>query len=120
EIFILPGFGFVGVSGIILIVIGLGLATVERMPQSSGEWLDFGSKMTQFGLGLVAAVFGAIIIARYLPNIPVANRMVLVPPTERTDADDTPALPGVEQSAALLGMIGTAATMLRPAGMARF
>src|SRR5205823_11605510 len=88
EIFILPGFGFVGVSGIILIVIGLGLATIERMPQSNGEWLEFGSKLTQFGFGLVGAVFGAILVARYLPNIPIANRMVLTPPGEKTDITD--------------------------------
>ena len=121
EVFILPGFGFVGVSGVLLIVVGLGLATIEKMPHSSGEWLDFGSKLTQFGFGLVGAVFGAILVARYLPNIPIANRMVLLPPGEKTDmTDDQSALPGVDISMALLGAIGTAATVLRPAGMARF
>lgn len=121
EVFILPGFGFVGISGILLILVGLGLATIERMPQSNGEWLEFGSKLTQFGFGLLGAVVGAILVARYLPNIPIANRMVLTPPGEKSDiTDDQPALPGVEQSAALLGVVGTAATVLRPAGMARF
>src|SRR5262249_30150260 len=121
EVVMVPGVGVVGVSGILLILVGLGLATIERMPQSNGEWLDFGSKLTQFGLGLLGAVFGAILIARYLPNIPIANRMVLTPPGEKTDiTDDQPAIPGVEQSMALLGAVGTSATGLRPAGMARF
>jgi membrane-bound ClpP family serine protease len=121
EIFVLPGFGFVGVSGVVLMVVGLGLATVEHMPQSSGEWLTFGSKLGQFGLGLVIALVGAIVFAHYLPHIPVANRLILLPPGERSETgEEPPALPGVEQATALLGATGTAATMLRPAGMARF
>jgi membrane-bound serine protease (ClpP class) len=46
--------------------------------------------------------------------------MVLPPPGESTDGEEPPALPGVTQAAALLGAVGTAATMLRPAGMAMF
>jgi membrane-bound ClpP family serine protease len=121
EIFILPGFGFVGVSGIMLTLVGLGLATVERMPQSGSDWLSLGASLSQFGLGMVLAVFGAIVLARYLPHIPIANRLMLSPPGERTELGEEPAsLPGVEQAAALLGAIGTSATDLRPAGMARF
>jgi membrane-bound ClpP family serine protease len=120
EVFVLPGFGFVGISGIVLMVVGLGLATVEKMPQSGSEWLGFGKTLTQFGVGLVLAGFGAIIIARYLPNIPIANRMVLTPPTEKSEAEAAAAMPGVEQASAFLGAVGEAATMLRPAGMAKF
>ena len=121
EIFVMPGFGFVGIAGILLMVVGLGLATVERMPHSESDWIDLGAKFTQFGLGIILAGFAAIIIARYLPSIPIANRMVLPPPSERTETgEELPALPGVEQAAALLGAVGTAATTLRPAGMARF
>jgi membrane-bound ClpP family serine protease len=121
EIFVLPGFGFVGVSGILLMVIGLGLATVERMPQNSSDWLSLGASLSQFGLGMVVALIGAILLARYLPHIPVANRLMLAPPGERIDAsDEASVLPGVEQAAALLGAIGASVTDLRPAGMARF
>src|SRR5260370_25399437 len=77
--------------------------------------------MTEFAMGMVVAAIGAIVFAKYLPNIPIANRMVLVPAADRPDGlEEPPALPGVEISAALLGAIGTAATVLRPAGMARF
>jgi membrane-bound serine protease (ClpP class) len=120
EIFVLPGFGFVGISGVLLIVIGLGLATVERAPQSGSDWIDLGAKFTQFGIGIILAGFSAIILARYLPSIPWANRMVLPPPSEGESADDVHSLPGASQAAALLGAVGTAATMLRPAGMAMF
>jgi membrane-bound ClpP family serine protease len=121
EIFVLPGFGFTGITGIVLVIAGLGLATVEHMPQSGSDWMTFGKTLTQFAGGLVGAAIGAIVLARYLPNIPIANRLVLVPATEKAElADEPPALPGVEESAALLGAVGTAATELRPAGMAKF
>jgi membrane-bound serine protease (ClpP class) len=121
EIFILPGFGVTGLSGIVLIVLGLGLATINRLPQTANEWLDFGNTVMGFGLGLIAATILALVIARYLPNIPYVNRLVLAPPTESPAAvEEKPALPGVEEAAALLGAIGTAATPLRPAGMAQF
>jgi membrane-bound ClpP family serine protease len=120
EVFVIPGFGFVGISGILLVVIGLGLATVDRAPRSAGEWLNLGATVTQFGLGMMGATFLAIILARYLPHIPGANRLFLPPPGEGDNGDEPAPLPGVEEAAALLGAIGTAATVLRPAGMARF
>jgi membrane-bound serine protease (ClpP class) len=120
EVFVIPGFGFVGISGILLVVIGLGLATVDRAPRSAGEWLNLGATVTQFGLGMMGATFLAIILARYLPHIPGANRLFLPPPGEGDNGDEPAPLPGLEEAAALLGAIGTAATVLRPAGMARF
>jgi membrane-bound ClpP family serine protease len=118
EIFVLPGFGVTGVSGIILLVVSLGLATLEKKPETAQEWVDFGSTLLTFGLGLIGAGVMAMLIGRYLPSIPYANRLVLLPPGEKEAAEvlaDEP-LPRAE----LLGAIGTAATMLRPAGMARF
>jgi membrane-bound serine protease (ClpP class) len=121
EVFVLPGFGFVGVSGILLMVIGLGLATVERMPQHSDDWWTLTSTLSQFGFGIVFAVFMALVLARYLPKIPYANRLVLPSAGDNAEAgEDAAALPGVDQAIALLGAIGTSATDLRPAGMARF
>jgi membrane-bound ClpP family serine protease len=120
EIFLLPGFGFMGLSGIVLVLVGLGLATVERLPQTGDEWVSFGSVLTKFGLGFVAAVVAAFTAARYLPNIPYANRLVLAPPGERPDAPEDATAASTGELLALLGAVGTAATMLRPAGMARF
>jgi hypothetical protein len=56
-------------------------------------------------------------IARYLPNIPYANRLMLQPPSDTPNEAD---LPGTAEAASLLGAIGTSATPLRPAGMAQF
>jgi membrane-bound serine protease (ClpP class) len=121
EIFILPGFGVTGISGIALVLAGLGLATVDRMPQTSQEWVSFGQTLTTFGFGLLVATVAAFTVARYLPSIPYANRLVLAPPGEKEGTEDASATSGVNENlVALLGAIGTAATVLRPAGMARF
>ncbi|MFN4258091.1 MAG: NfeD family protein [Gemmataceae bacterium] len=120
EIFVVPGFGVTGISGILLVLAGLGLATLEKKPETSQEWMDFGGTLTTFGLTFVGAVVAAMLVGRYLPYIPYANRLVLVPPGERPEEaaleDHGPA----PHLAALLGAIGVAATTLRPAGMARF
>jgi membrane-bound ClpP family serine protease len=120
EIFLVPGFGVIGISGILLVLAGLGLATVEHMPQTSQEWANFGGTLTTFGLGLMIATAAAFVVARYLPNIPYANRLVLAPPGEKEgEAEDDTAAANSDSLAALLGAVGTAATVLRPAGMAR-
>jgi membrane-bound ClpP family serine protease len=117
EIFVVPGFGVIGFSGVGLILFGLGLATMERMPQSSLEWQILGGAILKFGLALTGAIIAAFAFARFLPNIPVANRLVLMAPGENETEVTTSPHP---DHVALLGAIGTAATMLRPAGMAKF
>jgi membrane-bound serine protease (ClpP class) len=122
EMFVVPGFGVIGVSGVALVLVGLGLATVDRLPQTSQEWANFGGTLTSFGFGLVLATAVAFLFARYLPTIPYANRLVLVPPSEKLDAETDTDLSASSYAelAGLLGAVGTSATMLRPAGMAQF
>jgi membrane-bound ClpP family serine protease len=120
EFFVLPGFGVIGISGIVLIAGSLGLVTLDNIPQTSQEWLGLGSNMLIVGVTMIGAVFVALTIGRFLPKIPYANRMFL--PDHDTYAEDDPPHPQAEvgANAALLGTIGVAVTPLRPAGMARF
>jgi membrane-bound ClpP family serine protease len=122
EIFVVPGFGVIGVSGILLVVGSLVLVTLERMPQTTQDWVGMGGTLTTFAVGLVAAIGVAFVTARFLPNIPYANRLVLQPPSEAgpetTSREAVGGIPAVSPS--LLGAIGTAATPLRPSGKARF
>ncbi len=119
EVFLVPGLGVPGISGIVLVVVSLGLATVVKKPETQHEWMEFGTTLTTISVSLLGAVAGALALAYYLPNIPWANRLVLIPPAETT-------APLEEESgtslayASLLGAIGEAATTLRPAGKARF
>src|SRR5205807_3517487 len=84
EIFLIPGFGFTGISGVVLVLGGLGLATVERLPQTGQEWVGFSQTLMTFGGGFIVAAVAAFTAARYLPNIPYANRLVLTPPGEKS------------------------------------
>jgi membrane protein implicated in regulation of membrane protease activity len=61
-----------------------------------------------------------MIVARYLPKIPYANRLMLVPPVDAPGGVEPVLLPGAEQAASLLGKTGVSTSMLRPAGSARF
>ena len=119
EIFVFPGFGAPGIVGILCMLAGLGLVTIDRIPQTGSEWGELGSKVSQYMFGMVGAVGLAFLIARFLPKVPYANRMLLAPPAENTHgvAND---LPGGSEAAGLLGAIGTTNTTLRPAGVVRF
>jgi membrane-bound ClpP family serine protease len=121
EIFVLPGFGVTGISGIALVIASLVLVTLERMPETTQDWLSIGATVTTLGISLVAAIVGACVLAWYLPHIPFASRLVLQPPTEDERGVDRDAFGGrPDEAAALLGAIGVAATTLRPAGKVRF
>jgi membrane-bound ClpP family serine protease len=121
EVFFLPGMAVFGISGVVLVVTSLVLVTLEKAPSTTAEWLDLGRTLSWYTLGLAAGIACAFLIARYLPQIPYANRLVLLPPTDRPEpqGDESAGSSGAAP-AALLGAIGEAATNLRPAGKARF
>ncbi len=119
EIFVIPGFGVTGIFGVLLLITSLVLVTVERMPETSSDWADLIWTVGTFGLTLLGAFGMAIAIASFLPQIPYANRLMLVPPGE--DGDSATNLENATPVyAALLGAIGITETPLRPAGKARF
>lgn len=121
EVFILPGFGVIGISGAVLLVVSLGLVTLEKKPETSQEWMSFGSTLATFGMSLVGAVIAALLLATYLPSIPYVNRLVLRSHPEETEVVSESAAEAVQpELAALLGAIGVAATPLRPAGKTQF
>jgi membrane-bound ClpP family serine protease len=121
EVFFLPGMAVFGISGVVLVVGSLVLVTLERAPTTTRDWFALGGTLATYTFSLIGAIVAAFVIARYLPQIPYANRLVLTPPTEKTDAlDGEKSSVAGEAPAALLGAIGEAATTLRPAGKARF
>ena len=100
-----------------LVVSSLVLVTLERMPQTSQDWVSLGATFGTFGLSLVAALAAAFLLAWYLPSIPYANRLILPPP--RDDEDSWEGAGPMTSYSGLLGAMGVAATPLRPAGKAQ-
>jgi len=129
EIFILPGFGVVGILGIICIVFGLFGMLIKNAPgelpwpHTSPDWELF--ERNVYGLlgGIAAFLIGLPILARYLPKIPVARRLVLAVPQGAVEfgmnagaaAADAPVETPVHR-----GQEGISLSQLRPAGKAEF
>lgn len=121
EVFILPGLGVAGITGVLLILGSLALVTVDQTPDTWEGALAFAGRMATYLFAMIGGLVLAFVLARYLPNIPYANRLLLPPPTERAAGEPEIAdLPGAELAASLLGAVGTAQTVLRPAGTVRF
>jgi hypothetical protein len=120
EVFVLPGFGFAGISGILLVVGSLGLVAYGHWPRSNEEWAAFGQHVGPFGLSILGALVCAFVLARYLPSIPYVNRLILQPQGESEEGFEEAPDPVHAELAALLGAIGVSATPLRPAGKAQF
>lgn len=123
EVFVVPGFGAPGVLGILFMLAGLALATMDNIPHTASGWGTFGWKVSQFLLTMIGSVALSFAFAKYfLPRIPYANRMMLPPPGEKTDAitELKETVAGAAQALELVGAVGTTVTVLRPAGNVRF
>lgn len=120
EIFVIPGFGVFGVSGILLVLGSLVMASQSFSGLSlQYDMLKAGQTLTVLGVSLMAVVCTGYLLSHFLPKIPFLKDMVLSPPGAGLEGG--PRLrPDLElQSNPLLGARGTALTVLRPAGKAR-
>ncbi len=123
ELFVIPGFGLPGLSGIVLLFASVLLASQNFViPETAVQWNTVTSSalvmLTSGFLFLIAAVF----ISRRLGSLPFLNRLVLAGPAN--DVDDHVQSDGSELSDGevpiSVGDVGVAESVLRPAGRARF
>jgi membrane-bound serine protease (ClpP class) len=117
ELFVIPGFGVAGLSGILLVIVSLLMASQHHYLPKSGQ--DFSTLITSLGVivasfvVVVAAAFG---MSRYFGTIPILSRFALAPPEPAAAAEDQEA--GEERIE--VGHIGITDSPLRPAGVVRF
>ena len=125
EIFVIPGFGVAGISGILLCVVGLLAMVVPNapgklpIPSNPLDWELFSSGLLSLSLGFIASLIAAAILSRYLPKIPLftKSKLILAPVAASDDA------PRSEDSPMLkiqVGQTGQTESMLRPVGRVRF
>ena len=112
EIFIVPGFGITGILGIAALLGGMGLSLVG----AGASWDSMLTALGQVALAILLAVIAALILLRYVPRLPFGKRLVL---DKQLPADEGYAS-SPEEDRRWLGKQGTAATDLRPAGIAHF
>jgi membrane-bound serine protease (ClpP class) len=129
EIFIIPGFGAVGISGIILIGISLILSMQDFViPRFEWEWGILGRNAVVVSAALIFALLAIVLIALLGPRVRIFNGLTLQTRITGTasgpsEADGpTAGGPGADNEigdyAALRGKTGTALSTLRPVGKA--
>ncbi len=126
ELFVIPGFGLIGITGIVLLLAGLTMTFVPTEPKLPG-WLP-SLPATYAGLwrGLVVvtcALGGSLIIGvwlnRHLPDMPYFGKLVLNT-TVGSTSESSYAADIDEAVWPELGAVGRALTDLRPGGTAAF
>lgn len=119
ELFVLPGFGVFGLSGILLMLGGLVLAGAPMQ----GQFVDRFESVAKSGVTVVGAMAAflviSLVLARYLGAIPLFRRMTLAPSSGADGAEEPSWSDSSTSLAGLVGAVGTTRTPLRPAGKMR-
>jgi membrane-bound serine protease (ClpP class) len=130
EIFLIPGFGVVGISGILFIGLSLVLSMQDFLiPQNDWEWSILGRNSLVVCLGLLAAITVIAIIALLGPRIRIFDGLTLHsritgtaggadPDSAAAQAVAEAVFYGEDNYAGLLGKTGKASSTLRPSGKA--
>jgi membrane-bound serine protease (ClpP class) len=110
EVFVTPGFGVTGALGLAALIGGLGLSLVG----AGATWAVVVTAVGQVAASLLLAIAASLALLRAFPRLPFGRRLVL--DTELTASKGFASAP--ESDHAWLGKRGTAASPLRPAGIA--
>jgi membrane-bound serine protease (ClpP class) len=122
EIFIVPGFGVFGISGLVLLFGGLVMAFVGAsgsvFPSSPAAQADLTRSAIMVLLAMATAGGGMFAFLKYFNTLPVLNRLVL---TSARSADDSEislvdAMGSSDELGLLVGEVGSSNTPLRPSG----
>jgi membrane-bound ClpP family serine protease len=123
EIFILPGTGVAGVSGLLLVLgglIGTFAGAGELFPgQNPGSGASFAWAASIVLLGVFGAGVGMYLFSRYTKYVPVVNMLILQDPPRPAESMLTAMGEKVDPDApAKVGDEGVATTRLMPSGQA--
>jgi membrane-bound serine protease (ClpP class) len=124
EVFVLPGFGVSGITGLALLFTSVILAGQDFViPQTTEQWDQSLTTVLVLLSSSGGFIFAAFFISKRLGSLPIFNRMILSPRPLDADARDLskdgkpiqPSHPVVS-----VGDWGKAESLLRPAGRAKF
>ncbi len=111
EIFVIPGFGIVGVLGIILMIAGLFFGLVSDFGLS--DYSIISVAIIQLASVFVLSAVFIFLVSKLLPKSKLWNRMIL-----QADISSKSGYAANESFEHLIGAEGVALTTLRPAGSA--
>jgi len=119
EVFVTPGFGVLGVAGILACIAMVVPNPPGRLPwpDSPLSWSVFETGVLSMLLGFAAAVIGAATLSRFLPKMPIASKLFLAPP-------EPPGEGAVGERSPFRavgpGAVGVVEATCRPVGKVRF
>jgi membrane-bound serine protease (ClpP class) len=110
EIFVIPGFGVVGIAGIVAILASLALATM-------GQWElitipDISGALMRITGALLFSIIVTIVLARYLPRTSLGKHLILSDAQEHEEGY----VAQLQDRSPLLGLTGTTLTPIHPSG----
>lgn len=119
EVFFFPGIFVMAALGIILMLGAILFAMVDHFPGDPvlPDPSQLAMPALNLAIAIAAAIVGISLLARFFPSLPVFRRLVL--------STASPVGPAIEpattaQPVVQVGDVGTARTILRPAGSAEF
>ncbi|MBN2544299.1 MAG: nodulation protein NfeD [Spirochaetes bacterium] len=116
EIFLIPGFGITGISGIVLISLSLILSFQDFIiPSFDWQWNIAKENLIILSLGIMISIAVIAVSAQILPKTPIFNKLTLH--TEQK-AEDGFVVQPIGDRARLKGLLGITVTILRPTGKA--
>ena len=123
EVFITPGFGVLGITGIVLMVAGL-LAMGVRgapmdipFPRTAPDWETFNNGALALAFGFIGSLVVGGLISKYLPKARFASALIL---DEVPETHDAPVPQSSPMRAIQVGHTGIVESMCRPVGKVRF
>lgn len=132
EIFVIPGFGLAGITGLLAIIAGLVMTFVPRepieipgiLPGLQGSWIALQQGFVVVIISLMVATGTCFVLARYIQRVPLFSKLVLTATVGGGQADTDYAAEDPTAVASIpwvtLGATGTTLTDLRPGGTAQF
>ncbi|MHC4119627.1 MAG: NfeD family protein [Planctomycetota bacterium] len=129
EIFVLPGFGFAGITGIVCIIAGVFGMLIRNppdklpWPRDAIAWSDFTWGVVGLSLGFAGFLVAAWLFSKYLPKLQFLSGLILVPvsaggrgemPVSMTTSPESP------EAGVTVGEAGVVFSTLRPTGKAKF
>jgi membrane-bound serine protease (ClpP class) len=122
EIFLIPGFGVTGISGIILMGTALVLSRQSFVwPEFTWEWEQFRRNIAVVGVSFFSSIVVFGLLVRSFPKLPFFNRLILSSPSVAVLPSSDGGGAGLVGDAPVpVGSIGVVRTALRPVGKAVF
>lgn len=128
EIFVIPGFGIAGLTGIFFIALGGFGMLVKNAPDELplprpefGGWTPILDGLVGVSIGLTGFVICAVLFTRYMPKIAFLSGLSIEPPIKTGKRPPSMTKESEGEARKLeVGQGGTAESILRPAGQAKF